>query len=172
MARFRGRELSPWRDVMCDMLCILGEAAVRGLIDCIILKSLTKHVSRIEQCSIVKKLHGTFKSPLPHFLRPVTRWNWFYETESHETSCAVSHGLQIALNQYFVMYMYIWGRDFESHCGQEFVVCNSRFSLLPVRVSPCKWNQPWHTPSQYPVLDNDSLEKIWLPSPVIYNGSF
>ena len=27
--------LSPWRDVMCDMLCMLGEAAVRGLIDCI-----------------------------------------------------------------------------------------------------------------------------------------
>ena len=28
--------LSPWRDVMCDTLCMLGEAAVRGLIDCII----------------------------------------------------------------------------------------------------------------------------------------
>ena len=27
--------LSPWRDVMCDTLCMLGEAAVRGLIDCI-----------------------------------------------------------------------------------------------------------------------------------------
>ena len=27
--------LSPWRDVMCDMLCMLGEAAVRGLTDCI-----------------------------------------------------------------------------------------------------------------------------------------
>ena len=26
--------LSPWRDVMCDTLCMLGEAAVRGLIDC------------------------------------------------------------------------------------------------------------------------------------------
>ena len=28
--------LSPWRDVMCDTLCMLGEAAVRGLIVCII----------------------------------------------------------------------------------------------------------------------------------------
>ena len=27
--------LSPWRNVMCDTLCMLGEAAVRGLIDCI-----------------------------------------------------------------------------------------------------------------------------------------
>ena len=27
--------LSPWRGVMCDTLCMLGEAAVRGLIDCI-----------------------------------------------------------------------------------------------------------------------------------------
>ena len=26
--------LSPWRDVMCDTLCMLDEAAVRGLIDC------------------------------------------------------------------------------------------------------------------------------------------
>ena len=26
--------LSPWHDVMCDTLCMLGEAAVRGLIDC------------------------------------------------------------------------------------------------------------------------------------------
>ena len=24
-------------------------------------------------------------------------------------------------------------------------------SLLAARVSQCKWNQPWHTPSQYPV---------------------
>ena len=27
--------LFPWRDVMCDTLCMLGEAAVQGLIDCI-----------------------------------------------------------------------------------------------------------------------------------------
>ena len=31
--------LSPWRDVMCDTLCMLGEAAVRGLIDCIYRKN-------------------------------------------------------------------------------------------------------------------------------------
>ena len=28
------RGLSPWRDVMYDTLCMLGEAAVLGLIDC------------------------------------------------------------------------------------------------------------------------------------------
>ena len=27
-----------------------------------------------------------------------------------------------------------------------FSFCNSRFSLLAARVSPCTWNQPWHTP--------------------------
>ena len=32
--------LFPWRDVMCDTLCMLGEAAVRGLIDCIIINAL------------------------------------------------------------------------------------------------------------------------------------
>ena len=35
--------LSPWRDVMCDMLCMLGEAAVRGLIDCINKLKQTKY---------------------------------------------------------------------------------------------------------------------------------
>ena len=28
--------VSPWRDVMCDTLCMLDEAAVRGLTECII----------------------------------------------------------------------------------------------------------------------------------------
>ena len=36
--------LSPWRDVMCNTLCMLGEAAVRGLIDCIF-KSAPKWTS-------------------------------------------------------------------------------------------------------------------------------
>ena len=31
--------------------------------------------------------------------------------------------------------------------GKNFSFSNSRFVLLIVRVSPCKWNQPWHTPS-------------------------
>ena len=52
-----------------------------------------------------------------------------------------------------------------------FHFCNSRFSLLATRISPYKWNQSTHTPSYYPVLEKGSLEKIWLPIPVVYNFS-
>ena len=38
-------------------------------------------------------------------------------------------------------------------------LCYSRFAALAVQISPCKWNQPWHTSSQYPVLDKVSIEK-------------
>ena len=31
--------------------------------------------------------------------------------------------------------------------------------LLTGQVIPCKWNQPWNTPSQCPILDKGSLEK-------------
>ena len=55
--------------------------------------------------------------------------------------------------------------------GKNFSFFNSRFLLLAARVSQGKWNQPWHTLSKYLTLDKDSLEKIWLPSRVVYNGS-
>ena len=36
--------------------------------------------------------------------------------------------------------------------GQEFFICNSRIALFAARVSQCNWNQPWHTPCQYPLF--------------------
>ena len=39
------------------------------------------------------------------------------------------------------------------YCGQEF--CISRWLCVPF-TSLCKWNQPWYTPGQYPVLDKGS----------------
>ena len=71
------------------------------------------------------------------------------------------------------------GREFESHCGQEFFYLkflvfapsSSFVFYIPAWVSSCKWNELWHTPSQYPVLDEGLLEKILLPTPVVYNGS-
>ena len=43
--------------------------------------------------------------------------------------------------------------------GKNFSFCNSWFSLIAALVNPWKWNQQWHTPSQYPVLNEGSLEK-------------
>ena len=43
--------------------------------------------------------------------------------------------------------------------GKNFLFFNSRFVLLTGAVSPCKYNQPWHTPSLYPFLEKGSLEK-------------
>ena len=42
----------------------------------------------------------------------------------------------------------------------------SRFVLIEAPVSPCKWNQSWHTPSQYPILYSNSN-----PPPPPPNGS-
>ena len=30
-------------------------------------------------------------------------------------------------------------------------------AFIAARLSSCKWNQPWHSPSQYPVLDKTSM---------------
>ena len=52
------------------------------------------------------------------------------------------------------------GRDFKSRCGQEKIfILEISLLLLAARGSQCKWNQPWHTHSQYPVSDKSSLEK-------------
>ena len=49
----------------------------------------------------------------------------------------------------------------KSRCGQEeFFILYISLPLLAARGNPCIWNQPWHTPSQYPVSDKSSLEKI------------
>ena len=50
--------------------------------------------------------------------------------------------------------------------GKHFLFCNSLFALLAARVSPSKLNQPYHTPSQYHVLDKSSIDKKWLSSAV------
>ena len=52
------------------------------------------------------------------------------------------------------------GREFESRCWQEeFFILQISLPLLAARGSRWKWNQPWHTPSQYPVSDKSSSEK-------------
>ena len=37
--------------------------------------------------------------------------------------------------------------EFRTSLGTSILLCNSRFALLTGQISPCKWNQPWHTPS-------------------------
>ena len=47
-----------------------------------------------------------------------------------------------------------------------FLAC---FVFLAARASPCKWNQSWHTLSQYHVLDERPIEKIWRHFHVVFS---
>ena len=43
-----------------------------------------------------------------------------------------------------------------------------RFEFLAAQVNLCQWNKPWHTPSQYHVLDNGSIENMAAVSRCIH----
>ena len=61
------------------------------------------------------------------------------------------------------------GREFEFHCAQECVIM---WFFRSLQLDDAHENEINHdTPSQYPVLDKGSFEKIWLPSPMVYKGS-
>ena len=46
--------------------------------------------------------------------------------------------------------------------GKNVSFCNSRFAPLTGRVIPCKWNHPWHTPSQYLFLQQVVIYFLFL----------
>ena len=62
--------LSPWRDVMCDMLCMLGEAAVRGLIDCIFIDKYWHEMETMLNAILWEKKENlqSFNQNLANFL--------------------------------------------------------------------------------------------------------
>ena len=54
-------------------------------------------------------------------------------------------------------------------CGQELFILKFLLSVLCSSSKTIQWNQPWHTPCQYSVLDKGSKEKIRRQYPVVKN---
>ena len=77
-----------------------------------------------------------------------TRWNFIHSTDISPRNSVVIRFVNgrswVRIPQWEILF--------------HFVIL-ARLAFFTALVSPCKWNKPWYTPSQYHVLDKVSIEK-------------
>ena len=139
------------------------------------------HGMALTACALQKAGKTDEARQLYQKLRESATEGKYKKTIQSKHSTVLLEGMVLVRLHWPIVYQIWWPNG----CGNKLVIQGSwvrvplwtgiflfslSFSLFAARVSPCKWNQSWHTPSQYPVLDKGSLLKIWLPSPVVWNG--